>query len=44
MVLGRDRSASSARREQKGSQNSLKLRMKGLKLAAKDKKWRGNKE
>ena len=45
MVLGRDRrSTFSARREQKDSQNSLKLRMKGLKLAVKDKKWRENKE
>lgn len=38
-VLGReDRSASSTRREQKGSQNSLQAGGKGQKLAVKDKK------
>jgi len=43
-VLGReDRSASSARREQKGAQNSLQAGGKGPKLAVKDKKGRENK-
>lgn len=43
-VLGReDRSASSARREQKGVQNNLKTGGKGQKLAVKDKKGRENK-
>lgn len=43
-VLGRDSSVSSARRDQKGSQNSFKANVSGLKLTVKDKKWRENKE
>ena len=43
-VLGRDdRSESSAKRKQKGSQNSLQARRRGLKLAVKGKKGREKK-